>query len=60
MVPHAQLVPRLRRRPGDPPASQRFMADRIGARTTEIPASHASLVAQPAAVAAVIEEAATH
>ncbi|WP_413232883.1 alpha/beta fold hydrolase [Nocardia salmonicida] len=43
-----------------PPASQRFMADRIGARTTEIPASHASLVAQPAAVAAVIEEAATH
>ncbi|MDO3649888.1 alpha/beta fold hydrolase [Nocardia mangyaensis] len=42
-----------------PPASQRFMADRIGATTTEIPASHASLVSRPEAVAAVITAAAT-
>ncbi|MFC6010515.1 alpha/beta fold hydrolase [Nocardia lasii] len=43
-----------------PPASQRFMADRIGATTSEIPASHASLVSRPDAVATVIEAAATH
>ncbi|MFX0579516.1 alpha/beta fold hydrolase [Nocardia nepalensis] len=41
-----------------PPASQRFMANRMGATTSEIAASHASLVSQPAAVAAVVESAA--
>ncbi|MET9213470.1 MULTISPECIES: alpha/beta fold hydrolase [unclassified Nocardia] len=41
-----------------PPASQRFMAGRIGATTSEIPASHASLVAQPQVVAEVVEQAA--
>lgn len=41
-----------------PPASQRYMAQRSGARTSEIAASHASLVSEPAAVTAVIETAA--
>ncbi|WP_433599259.1 alpha/beta fold hydrolase [Nocardia sp. CA-135953] len=41
-----------------PPASQRFMADRIGAHTTEIAASHAVLVSQPVAVADIIATAA--
>ncbi|QBS44397.1 alpha/beta fold hydrolase [Nocardia sp. CS682] len=41
-----------------PPAAQRFMARRAGSRTTEVTASHASLVSQPAAAAAVIEQAA--
>ncbi|MEV0685611.1 alpha/beta hydrolase [Nocardia sp. NPDC050378] len=41
-----------------PPAAQRLMAARAGARTTELAASHASLVSQPGAVAAVIEQAA--
>lgn len=41
-----------------PPASQRFMAQRMHAHTSEIAASHASLVSQPVAVAAVIEQAA--
>lgn len=41
-----------------PPASQRFMAQRINARTSEVPASHAALVSRPAAVAAVIDQAA--
>ncbi|SNY77892.1 Pimeloyl-ACP methyl ester carboxylesterase [Nocardia amikacinitolerans] len=41
-----------------PPASQRFMAGRIGAHTTEIAASHAVLVSQPIAVADVIAAAA--
>ncbi|WP_327150178.1 alpha/beta hydrolase [Nocardia sp. NBC_01329] len=41
-----------------PPASQRFMAERMGAQTTELDASHASLVSQPGEVAAVIETAA--
>lgn len=41
-----------------PPASQRFMAERMGAHTSEIDASHASLVSRPAEVAAVIEAAA--
>lgn len=43
-----------------PPASQRFMANRMGARTNEIDSSHASLVSHPADVAAVIEAAAGH
>ncbi|NEW28753.1 alpha/beta fold hydrolase [Nocardia cyriacigeorgica] len=41
-----------------PPASQRAMAARMGARTSEVTASHACLVSQPAAVADVIAEAA--
>lgn len=40
-----------------PPSSQRFMAQRMGARTSEIDASHASLVSRPHVVAAVIEAA---
>ncbi|WP_327096356.1 alpha/beta hydrolase [Nocardia vinacea] len=41
-----------------PPASQRFMANRMGAHTSEIAASHASLVSRPDDVAAVVEAAA--
>ncbi|WP_228002591.1 alpha/beta fold hydrolase [Nocardia australiensis] len=41
-----------------PPASQRFMANRVGAHTSEVEASHASLVSHPADVAAVVEAAA--
>ncbi|CAM2802688.1 alpha/beta hydrolase [Skermania piniformis] len=41
-----------------PPAAQRFMAGRIGAVTSELPASHASLVSEPEQVAAVVENAA--
>ncbi|WP_459547499.1 alpha/beta fold hydrolase [Nocardia sp. X0981] len=37
-----------------PPASQRFMAERMGARTSELDASHASLVSRADAVAAAI------
>ncbi|MGW4719326.1 alpha/beta fold hydrolase [Nocardia sp. NPDC004260] len=40
-----------------PPSSQRFMAQRMAARTGEIEASHASLVSRPDAVAAVIDAA---
>lgn len=42
-----------------PPASQRHMAQRIGAHVSEVPASHASLVSRPDAVVAVIEQAAS-
>ncbi|PPJ15131.1 alpha/beta fold hydrolase [Nocardia cyriacigeorgica] len=41
-----------------PPASQHAMAARMGARTSEISASHACLVSQPAAVADLIDQAA--
>jgi pimeloyl-ACP methyl ester carboxylesterase len=41
-----------------PPAAQRFMAKRAKAKVTEIPASHASMIAFPGAIAKVIEEAA--
>jgi pimeloyl-ACP methyl ester carboxylesterase len=41
-----------------PASSQYFMARRMNARTSEIPASHASLVSQPAAVAAAVAQAA--
>ncbi|WP_433726074.1 alpha/beta hydrolase [Nocardia sp. CA-129566] len=41
-----------------PPASQRFMANRMGAHTSEIASSHVSLVSHPAEVAAVVEAAA--
>ncbi|WP_040687992.1 alpha/beta fold hydrolase [Nocardia vinacea] len=41
-----------------PPASQRFMANRMGAHTSEIDACHASLVSRPNEVATVVEAAA--
>ncbi|MBD2000100.1 alpha/beta hydrolase [Leptolyngbya sp. FACHB-541] len=41
------------------PELQRFMADRIGAKTTEIKASHVSYISQPREVANLIIEAAT-
>lgn len=41
-----------------PPSSQRFMAARMGAHTSELDASHASLVSRPVEVAAVVEAAA--
>jgi pimeloyl-ACP methyl ester carboxylesterase len=41
-----------------PPAAQRMMAARAGAKVTEAAGSHAIYVSKPAAVAAVIEEAA--
>jgi pimeloyl-ACP methyl ester carboxylesterase len=41
-----------------PPAAQRQMSRRAGATVTEVPGSHAVYVSQPAAVAAVIEQAA--
>ncbi|WP_067478068.1 alpha/beta fold hydrolase [Nocardia amamiensis] len=40
-----------------PPSAQRFMAQRMGARTSEINVSHASMVSRPDDVAAVIEAA---
>ncbi|MGQ4619788.1 alpha/beta fold hydrolase [Nocardia sp. R7R-8] len=40
-----------------PPSAQRFMAQRMAARTGEIDASHAALVSRPDAVAAVIDAA---
>ncbi|WP_280400725.1 alpha/beta fold hydrolase [Nocardia carnea] len=43
-----------------PPASQRAMAARMGAHTSELPASHAVLVSRPAAVADLIADAAEH
>jgi pimeloyl-ACP methyl ester carboxylesterase len=41
-----------------PASAQRFMANRMGANTSELPTSHASLVSQPGAVADVIVAAA--
>ncbi len=41
-----------------PPPAQRHMAQRAGATVTEVPGSHAVYVSRPAAVAAVIEQAA--
>jgi len=41
-----------------PPPAQRFMSKRAGSTVTEVPASHAVYVSQPAAVAALIERAA--
>jgi pimeloyl-ACP methyl ester carboxylesterase len=41
-----------------PPAAQRFMSKRAGATVTEVSGSHAIYVSQPAAVAALIEQAA--
>jgi pimeloyl-ACP methyl ester carboxylesterase len=42
-----------------PPPAQRFMSERAGATTTEVAASHSVYVSQPAAVAAVIKQAAS-
>jgi pimeloyl-ACP methyl ester carboxylesterase len=42
-----------------PPAAQRAMSQRAGATVTEVAASHSVYVSQPAAVANLIEEAAT-
>lgn len=42
-----------------PPAAQRIMAKRAGATTVEVPGSHAVYVSNPAAVAKLIEQAAT-
>jgi pimeloyl-ACP methyl ester carboxylesterase len=41
-----------------PPKAQKFMAERAGARTSEVRASHAVSVSQPGRVAAVIKDAA--
>jgi hypothetical protein len=41
-----------------PPAAQRAMAQRAGAKITETPGSHAVFVANPAVVAKLIEDAA--
>jgi hypothetical protein len=41
-----------------PPAAQRTMADRIGARVSQVAASHAVYVSQPETVVSVIAEAA--
>jgi pimeloyl-ACP methyl ester carboxylesterase len=41
-----------------PPPAQRAMAERVGATVTETPASHSVYVSQPAAVAALIKQAA--
>jgi len=41
-----------------PPPAQRFMSTRAGATVTEVPGSHAIYMSQPAAVAALIEQAA--
>ena len=42
-----------------PPPAQRFMSERAGATTTEVAASHSVYVSQPAAVAALIKQAAS-
>jgi pimeloyl-ACP methyl ester carboxylesterase len=42
-----------------PPPAQRFMSERAGATVTEVDASHSVYVAQPAAVAALIKQAAS-
>ena len=41
-----------------PPAAQRFMAKRAGAKVVESPGSHAIYVSRPDAIAALIEQAA--
>ena len=41
-----------------PPSAQRAMAERTGATVSEVPGSHAIYVSNPAAVAAVIAQAA--
>ncbi len=41
------------------PSAQRAMSERAGSTVTEVPASHSVYVSQPAAVAALITQAAT-
>jgi len=41
-----------------PPPAQRAMSERAGSTVVEVPGSHAIYVSQPAAVAALIEQAA--
>jgi hypothetical protein len=43
----------------DPPPAQRTMSARAGSDVTEVAASHSVYVSQPAAVAAVIKQAAS-
>jgi hypothetical protein len=42
-----------------PIAAQRFMSERAGSRTSEVPGSHAIYVSNPRAVATLIETAAS-
>jgi pimeloyl-ACP methyl ester carboxylesterase len=42
-----------------PPDAQRFMSKRAGSKVIEVKASHAVFVSQPAAVASLIEKAAS-
>jgi hypothetical protein len=42
-----------------PPPAQRAMAGRVKAEVTEVPGSHSVYVSKPAAVAEIIEKAAT-
>jgi hypothetical protein len=46
-------------RPDDPPPAQQMMAERAGSTVEEVAASHSVYVSQPAAVAAIIEKAAS-
>jgi hypothetical protein len=41
-----------------PPSAQRAMSQRAGSKVTEVAASHSVFLSQPAAVAALIEQAA--
>jgi pimeloyl-ACP methyl ester carboxylesterase len=41
-----------------PPVAQRSMAERAGAKVTEVPGSHAIYVSQPEVVAEIIKDAA--
>jgi Alpha/beta hydrolase family len=54
----AQLVPDRDRGPDNPPPAQRAMSGRAGSTVVEAAGSHAIHVSQPAAVAALIEQAA--
>jgi hypothetical protein len=42
-----------------PPAAQRSMSGRAGARVTEVAASHSGYISQPAVVARLIKDAAS-
>jgi hypothetical protein len=59
MAKQAKLVPRGNRRRDDPPPAQRSMSERAGSTVEEAAGSHAIYVSQPAAVAALIEKAAS-
>jgi hypothetical protein len=53
----AVLVSARHRRQGDPPALQRFMAERANATIAEVPASHVSFGSQPEAATQLILQA---